>query len=132
MENKFPTAVENSPGGLLSKLFRKIMIEANWLPYMDHLVERYVSQTKLTNVSAVRRQTKSTLKTSITSPAMTFKTFTDLIFFFLRAKKMDITVKLTYANGDETVHHVSCTPNRSLKEEGETDDKQGDNESSNS
>ena len=47
----------------------------------------------------------------MTSPEMTFKVFVDLIFFFLGAKKMSISIKLTYPNGEESVHSINVTPN---------------------
>ena len=106
----FETQIESSPGGVLAALFRKIMKEGRFIPLMDILTERYLNNASLNNVSAVRRKTKSTLKTNITSGSITFKTFVDLVFYYLGAKKLNISIKLTFANGTETVHSVAVLP----------------------
>lgn len=107
----FDAQPKNSPGGILSMLFRKVMKEGNFMPYVNILTDRYLTRTTAQNVSAVKRRTKNTLKTNMTSPEMTFKVFVDLIFFFLGAKKMSISIKLTYPNGEESVHSINVTPN---------------------
>lgn len=109
--DRFPVDADNSPGGVLAKLFRKIMQEAGLMSAYDVLVDRYVHKTSMHNVSAVERKTKSTLKANLTSSSMTFKTFTDLIFVFIGAKRMDITIKLTYPNDDVSVHNLSVKSN---------------------
>ena len=79
--------------------------------YVNILIDRYITRASANSVSAAKRRTKNTLKTNLTSPEMTFKVFVDLIFFYLQARKMSITIKLTYANGDESVHSIDVTPN---------------------
>ena len=125
---RFETQPKNTPGGILSILFRKIMSEGGFMNYVNILIDRYITRASANSVSAAKRRTKNTLKTNLTSPEMTFKVFVDLIFFYLQARKMSITIKLTYANGDESVHSIDVTPNIA---EPVNDAKETDDDSSN-
>jgi hypothetical protein len=101
--------VSRSEGGTLAKLWRKILEENNYLPAIPFLVNRYIRTTnEMSNrVTDVKRKTKSTLIANITATDMTFKTFTDLLFNFLRVKRIEITVKVTLPN--DTVREHSIT-----------------------
>lgn len=129
-EIEFNTPVDNNESGVLSALWRNIVLQLNILPAMDVLISRYCnsSSTNLGNEQSIKKKTKSTLVANITSTGMTFKTFLDLLFNFLRVKKINISVKLTYANGDESFHSINVDQNAvdyEPDEEKESNDQQG-------
>lgn len=105
----FKKQVSRNESGVLAQLFRYIIIDNNFIPALDMLVKRYVEDTtrKEVNLQPVKRKTKSTLLSNIGSEEMTFKTFLDLLFNFLRVRKVNISVKLTFYNGNETIHSIS-------------------------
>ena len=83
---RFETQPKNTPGGILSILFRKIMNEGGFMNYVNILIDRYITRASANSVSAAKRRTKNTLKTNLTSPEMTFKVFVDLIFFYCASR----------------------------------------------
>ena len=107
----FTDKVDNTPGGVLTHLWRKIMVEDGLIPYIDKLTDKYVRNQELSNVSSVKRKNKSTLKMNMTAKSMSFKTFMDLVFNFLPVKAVSFTVKLTYSNGDSTEHQLNILSN---------------------
>jgi len=89
------------------------------------MVARYVNKNKslagLTRVKNVNRKTKNSLIKNITAQEMTWRTFLDLIFNFLNAQKMDITIKLTMPNGDERMQTMTVNNADVIIEEEEED-----------
>jgi hypothetical protein len=110
MDNRIKlTDINNrTEGSVLATLWRNVLKETNMLPALDYFVDRYVNNTKgmESRVKAVKRKTKSTMMKNVTTNDMTWKTFLDLMFNFLKVKKITITIKLTHANGDDTIHSV--------------------------
>jgi len=104
---EFKDKTTSNPHGVLAKLWRSIVIENNLLNTLDYLVNRYVNNTARTAAKNIRRKTKSTLMADITAKEMTWKKFTNLVFNYLGAIRMDITVKLTFPNGNKSYHTVS-------------------------
>ena len=119
---KFNKPIDNNESGVLTALWRNIILQNELLPAMDYLIQKYLNSNKVV-VDSIKRKTKSTLIANITSTGMTFKTFLDLIFNFLKAKNLTISVKLTFANGDETVHTINVDPNTTEKTPDEIEEK---------
>ncbi|MDQ6990799.1 MAG: hypothetical protein Q9M11_03605 [Mariprofundaceae bacterium] len=91
--------------GALARLWRNIIKDNKLEHALGFLVTRYI--TKNTSDSKnIRRKTRSTLESDITAKEMTWKKFTHLVFHYLGAVRLDITIKLTFANGRSTVHTV--------------------------
>ena len=92
--------------GVLSLLWRKICLEHK--DYLDVLVDRYVVDNDIAagRVKNIKRKTKSTIISNVTATEMTFKTFIDLVFNFLKCKKLTISIKLTYQSGRESLHSI--------------------------
>ena len=95
-----------TPSGVLSLLWRKICIEHK--DYLDVLVDRYVVDNDIAagRVKNIKRKTKSTIISNVTATEMTFKTFIDLVFSFIKCKKLTISIKLTYQSGRESLHSI--------------------------
>lgn len=108
-EVKIDSPLSKKEGGVLAGLWRKIIKDIGYDRHLDYLVSRYVAKTDKMNgrVQNVRRKTKSSLIKNITSSEMTFKTFLDLLFNYIGVKKIDISIKLTFNNGSESVHSMA-------------------------
>lgn len=125
--NKPPNKNES---GILTVLWRKILTENNLMPAIGMFINRYIKQydSSLSKVSNVKKKNRSTLITNITAPEMSFKCFIDLVFNFLRARRLDISIKITHENGKTSTHFVSVdsslTKDQPIIEEdvGEADD----------
>lgn len=104
--NKPPNKNES---GVLALLWRKILKENNFMPALGMLVNRYMREQDQAALKqpTLKKKNRATLITNITAPEMTIKTFFDLVFRFIKAKKITITVKVTYNNDDTSVHSIS-------------------------
>lgn len=108
-EEKLSEPTSKTESGVLAKLWRSILRDNGYIPALGPLVDRYLqSQEEMTKrIPSLKKKNKSTLVTNITSAEMTVKTFLDLIFNLLRVKRLDISIKLTFHNGKETIHSTS-------------------------
>jgi len=126
-EVKLSDKVSQSENGALAGLWKKINKDLNLEAALDYMVGRYVNKNKtlagLTRVKNVNRKTKNSLIRNITASEMTWKTFLDLIFNFLNVRRVDITVKLTMPNGDETIHTIAVNNADVINEQESNDDK---------
>lgn len=105
---KFNKPISKNESGVLAALWRAVLRDNGFIPALDLLVQRYVDRgNKASEQSSVKLKNKSTLISNITAGEMTFKTFLDLIFNFLHVRKITFTVKLTFANGNETLHTIN-------------------------
>lgn len=113
--------ISNSESGILAATWRKLIIENELKPALDHLVNRYVSESDPTHgrVKNIKRRNRSTLISNICASDMTFKTFIDLIFNLLRGVKLDIHIKVTFVNGKSIETNVSVTNDMVSKNDAE-------------
>jgi len=120
---KIQKSVSNTESGILAKLWRNILEETGMVNSLDYMVKRYVNESN--SIKSGKRKTKSSLINDITAPAMTFKTFMDLLLNFVKVRKVELVVKLHYANGDTSVHSVAVAGNTvgEEREEGKEDVK---------
>lgn len=116
-ELKLDNNVANNEGGILSRLWRNVLLDNNLTSSIPFLITRYVSKTMKMDVKNAKRKTKSSLLDNINAQEMTWKTFTNLIFNFINVRKMDITIKLTLSTGDETFHNVTINNTNNGKKE---------------
>lgn len=126
--------VAKNEAGVLAGLWRNILKENHFIPAIDVLVNRYVNkQNKESDkLGSVRLKAKSTLLTNISSGEMTFKTFLDLVFNFLGVKKIHISVKLTFSNGEESIHSIGViNPNIKILSLSDEEEKVGRKEQHN-
>ncbi len=125
-EIKITQPISKKETGVLAGLWRNILRDNNYLPALDYLVNRYVARTDKMEgrVLNMKRKTKSSIIKNITDPEMSFKTFIDLLFNFLSVKRIDISIKLTFPNGNETLHNIAVD-NSSI--EGDNVEKQNNN-----
>jgi len=95
----------NTPHGALAKLWRIVIRDNHLENSLGYLVSRYV---ELNSPSAknLRRKTKSTIEADVTASELTWKKFTHLIFQYLGAVRLDMTIRITYPNGKSTNHTV--------------------------
>jgi len=106
---KITQPIATKESGVLAGLWRNILRDNNYIPALDYLVTKYVAKTDKMNgrVQNVKRKTKSSIIKNITDSEMSIKTFIDLLFNFLNVKKIDISIKLTFPNGNETIHSIA-------------------------
>lgn len=126
---KFDKPIDNNESGILAKFWRKIVLENNYEPSLGLLVKRYIDTNDFLagRIENHRKKTKSTIMSNICASGMTFKTFLDLVFNLLRAKKLDISIKLTMASGRESIHSLSITNDqvsKSVDDEKEVETKE--------
>jgi len=95
----------NTPQGALASLWRSIIKDNQLQHSLGYLVTRYIARTGEESKN-IRRKTRSTLEADITSNEMTWKKFTHVVFHYLGAVRLDVTVKLTFANGNHSVHTI--------------------------
>lgn len=103
----FNKPISKNESGVLAALWRNIIKANNLTHALDYLVLKYVSRSGTESGDNVRLKNKSTLLSNITAPEMSIKVFFDLLFNYLCVKKVSFTVKLTFVNGDESVHTVN-------------------------
>ncbi len=110
---EFDPNISSKEGGALTALWRAVLKENNFFYMIDLLVNRYVRKTDTMDgrSTVIKRKTRSSLINNITATEMTFKTFLDLLFNFLAVKKVTITIMLTHANNDESVHSIAINNN---------------------
>lgn len=101
-----PPLISRTEGSILSKLWRNILVDTNMDNALDYLVTRYMSDHSNSTIKADKRKTKSSIIKNITADDMTWKTFLDILFNFLRVRRIEFCVKLTRASGDISVHSV--------------------------
>lgn len=102
-------------GGILSKLFRKIMIETGLVNAVDSLVESYLRDSKeQSRTTGLAPKKRSQIQTSIKEEDMTWKSFIDLVINLLRVKKMVITIELYHTETRVTTHKVEADANSNL------------------
>lgn len=99
---------KKTESGVLAMIIRDIFVKNGFWEYFDVLVDRYVSENDVAagRVKTIKRKTKSTIQANITATEMTFKTFIDILFNFLKVRSMSISVKLTFNSGKESLHTV--------------------------
>ena len=108
-EVDFNKPVVRTEAGVLAALWRDVLDKLKLIPALDILIKKYISDSdkKAMSIQSVKKKTKSTLVANITATGMTFKTFLDLLFNFLRVRRVHISIKLELYNGDESVHSVT-------------------------
>jgi len=99
----------NNEGATLAKLWLKVLEESNLIHAVGPLIDRYVNKSN--SMKSVKRKTKSSLIKNIHSKDMTWKIFLDLMFNFINVKKIDFSVKITFANGDTRVVNLPIDHN---------------------
>ena len=108
MDTKFDKSVSNNESGVLAKLWRQIISENNLLPQIGMLINKYLDEDETNQrVQAYKKKNRSTLTENIFASEMSIKVFLYLIFKVLRAKKIDISIKVTFSSGRESMHNVS-------------------------
>lgn len=108
MDAKFDKPVSSNEPGVLARLWRKIITENNLTHNLNMLINRYLENSSINQrVKNLKRKNRSTLIDNITASEMSIKTFLYLIFRLLRAKKLDISIKVTFPNGRESIHGIS-------------------------
>lgn len=123
---KLDKPVSSNESGVLAKLWRKILKENNFMPALDLLVKRYLDTNDILKGRNKnhKNKTRSTIIANIAATEMTFKTFLDLVFNLLRAKRLDISIKVTMQSGKTSTHSISLTNDDMAKlPEDDTGDK---------
>ena len=101
-----PEIVSQKEGGVLAKLWKKIVKDDGHTNGIEYLTNKYLERANeiVNRVQNMKKKTKSSLVKYITADDMTWKTFLDLLFNLLRVVKVEIIVKITYADGSTTFH----------------------------
>jgi len=100
----------NAEGALLSKLWDNILKETHLDNALDVLVTRYANKSN--SMKAMKLKTKSSILKDATSDNMSWKVFVHLLFHLLNVKKFEISIKITHANNDVTIHSVPAINGR--------------------
>jgi len=104
---RFKGRINSTPAGALARLWRNIIKDNSLEHSLGYLVTRYVAIATADDTSKnIKRKTRSSIEADITSNELTWKKFTHNVFHFLGAVRLDITIKLTFANGNTSVHTV--------------------------
>lgn len=125
MDNKIKSSQSsNVEGAVLSNLWKKVLAETNLVNALDFLITKYVDQSNH-SMKVQKRRTKSSLTKNIYSDDMTWKTFVDLMFNFLKIKRIELVIKLHHPNNDVTMHSITFKPDNNANKD-EIDKKYGD------
>ena len=108
------SVTNKSPGGILAKLFRKILKNSNMLYSIETLIEKYEKNSD---------KDKSQIQTQVCSEDLTWKSFCDLIVNLLEMKSFKITIEMTHKTGKEFIHTVEAKANNSV----DTDEEEKEN-----
>jgi len=105
---KLPKDAGNKEGGVLTRLWHKIIRENN----LEHALDTYVDQYVIKNdefggrVKTMANKTRSSIIKNITAREMTWRTFLDLVINYLDTKKVTLSITITFKNGDISTHSV--------------------------
>jgi len=102
---KFRSRTTNTPQGGLAKLWRNVIKDNRLENSLGYLVTRYIAKNTGDSKN-LKRKTRSTLEADISAREMTWKKFTHLVFHYLGAVQLDITVHITFANGQNSAHSI--------------------------
>ena len=123
--------VATNESGVLAGLWRKILHENGLVNNIDYLVNKYVSRVKGVSSSKTEKfKSRSTIVADITARDMTIKTFLYLIFNFLQARNVVITIDITFPNGETRTHSLPISYNKESNSEEvieKTEDKENEN-----
>lgn len=122
--NKEP---DKSEGGSLARLWRSILRNNNMLNIntVEFLANRYVKNTAIvkSEIKNISRKTRGSIINNITATDMTWKVFLDLLFNVLNVAKITITIKLTHANGSESLSSIVINDTNNI---GKGEDDEGE------
>ena len=92
-------------GSVLSVLWRKIVTENHMQNNILHMIDLY-AKNSAGSMKMQKRKTKSSLTKNIIAEDMTWNIFTDLMFNFLKIRKIRLDITLQFHSGNESMHHV--------------------------
>ena len=117
-----PTA--NNESGILARLWRKILKENNLERLIPVLIERYLNKKadKTNEIPIVKKKNRSTIAGNVNAKEMTIKTFFDLLFNLIGVCRIELSVKITFPSGKESIHTVGIT-NRDQNSQSEVKDE---------
>lgn len=115
---ELPNILDKNEGGALAKLWAEIVNNNHLAGKMNILIDKYTAETEKMSLSSepVKRKTKSSLINNIISKSLTWSVFLDLIFNFLKVKRVSLTIKLEWNNGDVTYDTIKV-PNPNYVED---------------
>jgi len=102
---KFRSRTTNTPQGALAKLWRNIIKDNRLENSLGYLVTRYIAKNTGESKN-LKKKTRSTLEADISAKEMTWKKFTHLIFHYLGAVQLDVTIMVSFANGQNSAHTI--------------------------
>lgn len=117
------SVTSRSPGGILARLFRKILKETNIIYVVKSLIDNYEKNSD---------KDKSQIQASVISEDMTWKTFTDLVSNLLDVKSFSVSITLVHkvkdaeGNHKVTVHHVDAKPHNDINSLSTEKEKEAD------
>lgn len=105
-----PGSVSKTEGGILSKLWRVILIDTNSIYKIGSFINRYherINRNNQTKPNIVKIKSKGTLLKNAKEPSMTFANFISLLRDVLGIMKVRITIELLWGDGKTiTTHQV--------------------------
>ena len=109
--------IKNNEDGLLSKLFRRVLMETGLIHSLTSNVDEYISNGG--------SKKKSSILKNVIDGEMTWKTFMFLLFEIMIFKKIKLKLEITHDSGIVTTHSIDVTPKKTIKPKkklGDTDD----------
>lgn len=103
--------------GALAKLWRRYLTDNGFVGIMPMLIEEYLKRSKESEIKPIKHKNKSTMLGNVNAREMSIKTLFDLIFNLTNAKEMDLSIKVTLANGKVTNHTVKVMAENLSKKE---------------
>ncbi len=100
---------DKTEGGLLSILWRKILVDLNMTNRIPAMIYRYVNDVNTSSLQ-VKKKSKSSITNDIISENMTWKVFINLLISILKVKKIRFTVTLEFNNGTKSNHSIDVNP----------------------
>lgn len=96
----------NKDTALLSKLFRTIVNEKNFLFKMCSKVDDYLAAAHTDDIRVMKRETRTQIYNDMLAEEMTWRKFVNLIFNVLRFRKLRLIVELTDTKGEVSMHEI--------------------------
>jgi len=100
--DKLVNKIANTPNGILTRMFRKIIFETGLVRSLMHFIDRYRAEGG--------ERVKTTIVKDITSSELTWKAFIFLLFEILKVKKINFKIEITWPNDNETAHELEISP----------------------
>lgn len=99
-----PTQVDSVEGGMISLLWRKVLLDLNLTQHLSYLAREAEKATNKNESEASKVKSRTQFINQATAKSMTYKIFIRLLRYLVGVTKIRITIDIERANGKTSTH----------------------------